>query len=513
MALNTVLAWFIRKRIHQIELFCKYPLEVQQEVRQDLIKRASNTQWGLAHQFSKIKTLQDFKSAMPLQDYEDIKPYVDRLMQGEQNLLWPTEIKWFAKSSGTTQDRSKFIPVSRESLEDCHYKGGKDLLSLFYNANPEAQIYDGKSLVIGGSSEINEMSADSYSGDLSAIIIKNLPFWVELKRTPQSNVALMAEWERKIDQMADITIEEDVTNIAGVPSWTLVLLKRILEKTGKESIGQVWPNLELYMHGGVNFEPYRKQFQDLLQLPNMRYYQSYNASEGYFGVQDGNMLQDMLLMLDYGIFFEFIPEEEWDKYQPETLNLGDLEAGKQYALVISTNAGLWRYKLGDTIKVTSTQPFKIKVSGRTKFFINAFGEELVVENADQAVAKAAIIANCSVSEYSAAPVYMENSETGGHEWLVEFDKHPEDMALFTKALDGELRALNSDYDAKRTGDLTLRPPKLHVMPQGTFYAWLKSKGKLGGQHKVPRLYNDRKFLDEILAFSKAKMTVGEAAQR
>ncbi|MGB0166659.1 MAG: GH3 family domain-containing protein, partial [Luteibaculum sp.] len=321
MPLNTVLGWIIKKRIHQIELFKQYPLEVQNEVRQDLIKRAANTSWGLEHKFSSIKTLEDFKSAMPLQDYDDVKPYINRLIEGEQNLLWPTEIKWFAKSSGTTQDRSKFIPVSRESLEDCHYKGGKDLLSLYYNANPNSSLYKGMSLVIGGSSQLNEMRPDSYIGDLSSIIIKNLPFWVEFRRTPNSNVALLGEWERKIEQMAEITMNEDVTNIAGVPSWTLVLFKRILELTGKKSIGEVWPNLELFMHGGVNFAPYRQQFNDLVQLPKVKFFQSYNASEGYFGLQDQNDSDDMLLMLDYGIFFEFIPEEEWHQCDPRTIAL------------------------------------------------------------------------------------------------------------------------------------------------------------------------------------------------
>ncbi|TXC81767.1 GH3 auxin-responsive promoter family protein [Luteibaculum oceani] len=501
MALNTVLAWLIKKRIHQIELFEKYPLEVQNEVMYNLTKRAANTEWGLQHGFEKIKTAADFKSAMPLQDYEAIKPFVNRLIAGEQNLLWPTEIKWFAKSSGTTQDRSKFIPVSRESLEDCHYKGGKDLLALYYNANPNSNLYDGKSLVIGGSSEINEMREDSYIGDLSSIIIKNLPFWVEFKRTPQSNVALMAEWERKIEQMAEITMQEDVTNIAGVPSWTIVLFKRILEKTGKSSIGEVWPNLELFMHGGVNFEPYREQFNDLVQLPNIKFYQSYNASEGYFGIQSRNGLDDMLLMLDYGIYFEFIEESKWTEDQPETLSLNDLEVGKNYAVVISTNGGLWRYKLGDTIKVTSTFPFKIKVSGRTKSFINAFGEELVVENSDQAVAETCQQHNCIVNEYTACPVYMKGEESGAHEWIIEFERDPENIDAFVADLDLNIRKLNSDYDAKRTGDLTLKQLKLNVVEKDTFYQWLKSKGKLGGQHKVPRLSNDRKHVEEILEFA------------
>lgn len=512
MAFNTVLAWFIKKRIHQIDLFKKYPLEVQTEVRQDLIKRAANTAWGLKHDFGKIKNIQDFKSAMPLQDYEDIKPYVNRLMEGEQNLLWPTEINWFAKSSGTTQDRSKFIPVSRESLEDCHYKGGKDLISLYYNNNQDSQLYKGKSLTIGGSSQINEMRPDSYFGDLSSIIIKNLPFWVEYKRTPNSTVALMGEWEAKIDQMAEITMNEDVSNIAGVPSWTIVLLKKILEKSGKETIKEIWPNLELFMHGGVNFAPYREQFNKLVGKPELKFYQSYNASEGYFGIQDINGADDMLLMLDYGIFFEFIPESEWQKNQPETIELKDLEVGGKYAIVISTNGGLWRYKLGDTIEVTNTSPFKIKVSGRVKFFINAFGEEVVVENAEAAIAAASAACSCQVAEYTAGPIYMDDDDCGAHEWLVEFEKDPEDLVRFTEVLDAELRKVNSDYDAKRTSDLSLRMPVVHKIESGTFYQWLKSKGKLGGQHKVPRLSNDRQYLEEILNFTRNNTVENTEAQ-
>lgn len=504
MALNTVLGWFIKKRIHQIDLFKKYPHDVQREVLLELLRRASNTMWGQKYNYGKIKTVQNFKSAVPIQDYEDIKPFVNRLMEGEQNLLWPTEINWFAKSSGTTQDRSKFIPVSRESLEDCHYKGGKDLLSLYYNNNPNSQLYAGMNLSIGGSSEINQMRQDSYFGDLSSIIIKNLPFWVEYRRTPHNHVALMGEWEAKIDQMAEITMNRDVTNIAGVPSWTIVLLKKILEKSGKESIGEVWPNLELFMHGGVNFAPYREQFKSLVQLPDLKYYESYNASEGYFGIQDLNNSDEMLLMLDYGIYFEFIPEGQWYEDQPETLELKDLEVGKVYAIVISTNGGLWRYKLGDTIEVTNTAPFRIKVAGRTKSFINAFGEELIVDNAEAALARTCDKHQCAINDYTAAPIYMKEDELGAHQWLVEFEQEPKDLNAFIKDLDQALRDVNSDYDAKRTKNLNLEQLQLSTLEKGTFYAWLKSKGKLGGQHKVPRLCNDRNIIEQILQFKEDK---------
>ena len=489
----------MKKRLHQIELFMKYPIEVQNEVFEKLISMGKTTEFGKDHNFSQMMAQTQFREQVPLQTYEDVKPYVKRLQQGEQNLLWSTPINWFAKSSGTTSDKSKFIPVSREALEDCHYKAGKDLLALYNHNHPNNKVYNGKSLVLGGSSQVNEFRTDSYYGDLSAIIINNLPFWVEMKRVPDREIALMDHWEPKIEKMAQSVKDENVTNIAGVPSWTLVLMKRILELTGKKNIREVWPNLELYMHGGVSFEPYQKQFEKLIPDNRIQYYESYNASEGYFGIQDRAGAHDMLLMLDYGIFYEFIPIENVHDENPQTISLKEVEVDKNYEMVISTNGGLWRYRLGDTVIFTSVFPFRIKVSGRTKHFINAFGEELIIDNADQAIMRTNEICHCTIQDFTAAPVYMTDKAQGAHEWLIEFSQPPENMEHFAQVLDSELKKVNSDYEAKRTGDLSLKMPIVKAVPQGTFYNWLKKRGKLGGQHKVPRLSNDRKLVDEILS--------------
>jgi hypothetical protein len=408
-------------------------------------------------------------------------------------------VRWFAKSSGTTGDRSKFIPVSREALENCHYQGGKDLIALHYQQFPESKLYQGMSLVVGGSSNIEQFRADAYSGDLSAIIIRNLPMWVEVRRTPVIETALMENWEEKIERMAKETMREDVRCIAGVPSWTLVLLKRILEISGKKNILEVWPNLELFMHGGVSFRPYRAQFEALIPSPMMNYLESYNASEGSFAIQDRHGADDMLLMLDYGIFYEFMPLEELGREQPRTLLIHEVEKDVPYAIIISTNGGLWRYMPGDTVRFTSVKPYRIQVSGRTRSFINAFGEELIVENADRGIEAACAATGAVVSEYTAAPIYMDDSARGGHEWAIEFGQAPNDIARFVRTLDDTMRSLNSDYDAKRRGDMALRPPLVHVLRPGTFYAWMKQRGKLGGQNKVPRLSNERTVIESLLA--------------
>jgi len=494
---NSVFSWFMKKRYHQLELFMKYPLEVQKEVFEKLIQRAKNTEWGLRYGYADIASPEEYRRRVPLQTYEEVKPYMLRMKAGEQKLLWPSEINWFAKSSGTTADKSKFIPVSKEALEECHYKGGKDLLALYNHSFPNNNLYGGKSLVMGGSSSINELRKDSYYGDLSAIIINNLPFWVEFKRVPDRSIALMDEWEKKIEIMARSVMNEDVTNMAGVPSWTLVLLKRILEITGKSNISELWPNLELFIHGGVSFEPYREQFKALIPNEGMHYYESYNASEGYFGIQDSPDRNDMLLMLDYGIYYEFIPAESAHEDQPATVDLQDVEVGRNYEMVISTNAGLWRYRLGDTVEFTTKEPYRIRVTGRTKHFINAFGEELIIDNAERALVEACNKNDCAVSDYTAGPIYMSGTRSGGHEWLIEFKKHPDSLEKFTADLDDALKRLNSDYEAKRTGDLNLAMPLVKAVPEGTFYRWLKTKGKLGGQNKVPRLANNREFLEAI----------------
>ncbi len=504
MPFNSVFGWVIKKRIHQIELFMKYPVEVQSELFSSLIDQAALTRFGLEHKFSQIKTVEDFKKAVPIRNYEAFLPYIDMMREGQQNVSWPTRLKWFAKSSGTTDSKSKFIPVTKEALEECHYKGGKDLLALYYNQKPAAKVYKGKHLVLGGTSKTNEFNEEGYTGDLSAIIIKNLPYWVELRRTPSRDIALMDNWEEKIERMANSTMNEDVYMIAGVPSWTLVLLKRILEIRKTDNIKDVWPNLELFWHGGVSFKPYKEQFSKIIRSSEMNYVETYNASEGFFGIQDRLGHDDMLLMLDYGIFYEFMPMSEYGKMNPRTVTLKDVEVGQNYALVISSNGGLWRYLIGDTVRFTSKYPFRIQVSGRTKHYINAFGEELMVENADMAIHEASVATGAQVIDYTAAPVYMSDQGSGAHEWLIEFDKTPDDLERFTSVLDTTLKSVNGDYEAKRNFDYILKKPIVHSLPSGTFYNWLKTKDKLGGQNKVPRLCNDRKYVDEVLGMNVVK---------
>jgi len=497
--LNSVLSWLMKKRFHQIELFVKYPHEVQDEWFKKLIKTADDTEWGKKYDYRSINGVDQFRERVPLNDYESLKPYINRLRKGEQNILWPSDIKWYAKSSGTTSDKSKFIPVSLESLEECHFKGGKDMLSIYCSNNPDTQLFAGKGISMGGSHRITEINNESYyDGDLSAIIIQNLPFWVEFIRTPHRTIALMDEWEDKIEKMAVATINQNITNVVGVPSWTLLLLRRVLEKTGKSNLIELWPNLEVFFHGGVNFNPYREQFESIIPTSHMKYMETYNASEGFFGIQDRTHSDDMLLMLDYGIFYEFLPMENVDKDNGRTLTLDEVETNTNYAVVISTNAGLWRYQIGDTIRFTSLDPFRIQISGRTKNFINAVGEELIVDNAEKALGIACSKCEARISDYTGAPIYFNNSENAAHEWLIEFEKPPADLQYFTVAFDNALKSLNSDYEAKRYQDMVLREPVIREVPANTFYQWLKIKGKLGGQHKVPRLSNDRRYLDDII---------------
>ncbi len=484
--------------MHQIELFIKYPHEVQDEWFQTLISSAQHTEWGKKYGYTSIYNQDQFKERVPIQNYESLKPYIEKMMNGEQNVLWPSEIKWFAKSSGTTNDRSKFIPVSEESLEECHFKGGKDLLSMYCDNRPNARIFTGKCLVLGGSNQINQLNTDSCYGDLSAVLIKNLPFWAEFYRTPDMSIALMENFEEKVEKMARVTIDVNVTNLAGVPTWNLVLAKRILEITGKNNLLEVWPNLEFYFHGAVNFNPYREQFKKLIPSDDMYYLETYNASEGFFGIQDQPNSEEMLLMLDYGIYYEFLPMEDLHAENPKTLRLDQVQLNKNYALIISTNAGLWRYMIGDTIKFTSLSPHRIQITGRTKHFINAFGEELIIDNAEKGLAKACLETHAIIRDYTACPIYFEGDKVGGHEWIIEFEQKPDDVEKFTDLLDQTLREVNSDYDAKRFKDMALRRPLLHLAADGTFYHWMKNRGKLGGQHKVPRLANDRAYVDEIL---------------
>jgi hypothetical protein len=498
MPVNALFSFLMKKRLQQIELFRDNPHEAQLEVFHGLMSAARYTEWGRHHDYSSIRTPDTFRERVPLQDYGQVKPWVDRMRAGEQNLLWPTDIRWFAKSSGTTNARSKFIPVSREALEECHYKGGKDLIALHYGMFPQSKLYYGMSMVIGGSSSTEPLRNDAYTGDLSAIIIRNLPLWVELRRTPVIETALMENWEEKVERMARETMREDVRSIVGVPSWTLVVLKRVLELTGKRHLLEVWPQLELFMHGGVSFGPYREQYRQLFPSSAVNYLESYNASEGFFGITDQQGTEDLLLMLDYGIFFEFIPVEELDREQPRTKLLHEVEADRQYAIVISTNAGLWRYMPGDTVRFTHVAPYRIQVSGRTRSFINAFGEELIVENAERGIEAACGSTGAVVREYTAGPAYMDGDARGGHEWVIEFDRPPEDLERFITTMDETMRDLNSDYDAKRSSGMVLQRPKVHVVPDGTFHEWMKRRGKLGGQNKVPRLSNDRALLDQLL---------------
>jgi len=491
----------MKKRIHQIELFIKYPIDVQNELLDNLLTTAIPTEYGKKYDFKSLKgSVKEFQERLPIVSYEDIYPEIERLLRGEQNILWPTDIRWFAKSSGTTNAKSKFIPVSTEALEDCHYKGGKDMLSIYMNNYPDTKMFTGKGLTIGGSHEINKMdkNSNSYYGDVSAVIMKNLPIWAKMARTPNMDIALMHNWEEKLQLMSEITSQENVTSISGVPTWTIVLIERILELTGKRNILEVWPNLEVFVHGAVAFGPYRQVFEKLIPSKDMRYMETYNASEGFFGIQDQVDSEDLLLMLDYGVFYEFIPYNELDSDNPRALILDEVEIGKNYAMVITTNAGLWRYKIGDTIKFTSTKPYRIRISGRTKHFINAFGEELIIENAEFAVSEACKSTGATIENFTAGPIYLEEGKKGRHEWVVEFKVVPDDQERFITILDNALKEVNSDYEAKRQEDIALLPPKIHFASAGTFHYWMKKRGKLGGQNKVPRLANSREYLDDIL---------------
>lgn len=495
--INSIISWFLKKRIHQIELFKKYPNDVQEELLLKLINTAKNTEYGIEKDFATIHKYTDFRNKVPIQQYETFEPFIERCRNGGQNLFWPTSIKWFAKSSGTTNAKSKFIPVSEDALEYCHLKAGKDMLCLYINNNEDTQLFTGKGLRLGGSSEVYHENG-SHFGDLSAIIIENMPFWADFSSAPSQEIALMSDWETKMDAIIDETISQNITSLAGVPSWMLVLLNRILERTGKENILEVWPNLEVYFHGGVNFNPYRAQYQKIIPKTNFKYYETYNASEGFFAIQDRNNSKELLLMLDYGIFYEFIPMDKYEGENSKTIPLSEVKKGINYAILITTNSGLWRYLIGDTVKFTATDPYRIKITGRTKHFINAFGEELIIENSEEGLKMACEKTNAIIKEYTVAPIFMDGTKSGGHEWIIEFVEPPENLSFFTVILDNTLKAINSDYEAKRYKDMTLMPPKIHSVRKGFFYEWLKKKNKLGGQNKIPRLSNSRDFVDELL---------------
>jgi hypothetical protein len=493
----SIVNWLNNKRINQIELFKKFPEETQNEVHYGLLAKASNTEWGKKYDYSSISSIKDFQNRIPVQSYEELIPWVERLRKGESNLLWPGETKWFAKSSGTTSTKSKFIPMSRESLEDCHYRGARDMIAVYVCNNPETGIFNGKSLILGGSHQINNFSNNSLYGDLSAILIENAPFWVDLIRTPKTNIALLADFEEKLNLITRQTVNENVTSISGVPSWYLVLIKQILAHTGKKDIREVWPNLEVFFHGGISFVPYREQYKTFIPGNDMNYMESYNASEGFFGLQDDPATNDMLLMLDLGVFYEFIRSDQINSDSAPAYTIGEVETGVNYAIVISTNGGLWRYMIGDTIVFTNLKPYKFKISGRTKQFINAFGEEVISDNAEKALEIACKATGAMIAEYTAGPVFIEVDSKGSHEWIIEFDKAPADLADFTDKLDEALKSVNSDYEAKRYKDLNLVKPLIRAVPGGTFYKWLRSKNKLGGQNKVPRLSNTREYIEDL----------------
>lgn len=499
--IQSLINWLVKKRSEQIEFFMTHPVEVQNNEFQKLISTAVNTEWGKKYNYDTIKNHETFKERVPVSTYEDLLPFIERIRTGEQNILWPEEIKWFAKSSGTTNSKSKFIPISKSTIGSCHFRGGKDVLTLYAMNYPDTRMFLGKGLVMGGSQSLKGANNSSYyEGDLSAILISNMPQWAKRMRAPSESIALMEEWEDKLFKMAKYAIDQNITSISGVPSWTLVLLNKVLKMTGKNNIHEVWPRLEVFFHGGVSFEPYRQQYANLLSKDKVRYMETYNASEGFFGIQDRAGERDMLLMLDYGIFYEFIPLSEVGKNYPQALSLEEVEPYIHYAMVISTNSGLWRYMIGDTIQFISVAPYRIQITGRTQNFINVVGEELMVDNAEKALAKACEQTHATIRDYTAAPLYRENDIR--HEWLMEFIKPPENYNDFYRLFDDTLKSLNSDYEAKRYHDLVLKPPILRALEKGSFYHWLKKQNKLGGQNKVPRLLNHRQMLDNILENSK-----------
>lgn len=505
MNITKTISKVFNARLKEIDRYATHAGEMQHDVLMKLVRKAENTEWGKKYDYKSIRDYDQFRKRLPIQTYDDVKPYVERMMAGEKNLIWSSEIKWFAKSSGTTNDKSKFLPVSKESLRDTHYKGGADAVALYLRMNPQSRFFSGKGVILGGSHRPNLNSKYGLVGDLSAILIENINPLVNLIRVPGKKIALMDEWETKIEAIANKTIPENVTSLSGVPSWFLVLIKRVLEKTDKKTLEQVWPNLEVFFHGGVSFTPYREQYKQIIQSDKMHYVETYNASEGYFGTQNDFADPSMLMMIDYGVFYEFIPLEDIEKENPRAYSLEEVETGKNYAMVISTSCGLWRYMIGDTVKFTNNKPYKFIITGRTKHFINAFGEELIIDNAEKGLAKACEVTGAQVNEYSAAPVFMDENAKCRHQWLIEFAKMPDSVEHFAKVLDDTLKEVNSDYEAKRWKDIALQPLEVIVARKGLFHDWLKDKGKLGGQNKVPRLSNVRDHIEELIALNNSAL--------
>lgn len=492
---------YLRLRLHEIDRFRQHPAEIQAKQLRYLLNRGKGTMFGQEHGMAVITGHDKFIRQIPVVDYEHFHDYIMRTKAGEQNVIWPTHIKWFAKSSGTTDAKSKYIPVSQQGLRQAHLQGPRDVVALYLATHPQSRMLDGKTLTLGGSKKVEREGETAFSGDLSAILIENTPWYANLRRVPKPQTALIADFEEKVRRICEETVGQDVRAFAGVPSWNLVMMNKVLDYTGAKNLLEVWPNLELFMHGGMNFKPYRKQYEALIPSGNMNYMETYNASEGFFGIADDPTRDDMLLMLDYGIYYEFLPMDSLGDTS-KALPLEGVREGVNYAMIITTSNGLWRYMIGDTVEFTSTSPYRIRITGRTKHYINAFGEEIVIENAESAITAAGNATGAIIAEYSAAPVYMDGKTKGAHEWVIEFRKAPSSLKDFTRELDLALQRVNSDYEAKRFKDTTLLPPRVSMVEPGTFMAWLSSKGKLGGQNKVPRLFNDRTFVDELLAQNK-----------
>tara|TARA_B100001758_G_C18409260_1_gene614398 strand:- start:612 stop:2153 length:1542 start_codon:yes stop_codon:yes gene_type:complete len=506
---NSILSTIIKKRINKISYSIQNPLETQDIVLKELLKKGKRTHFGNEHNMSTINNYNEFRDNIPIRTYEEIYQYIERIMSGEKNVLWPGNVKWLAKSSGTTNSSSKYIPITNDSLHYCHFKGGKDMLALYTNNFPNRNIYNGKGLMLGGN--INK-SKTIHNGDLSAILIKEFPFWVSYHRVPDINTALMSNWEEKIEKITNQAIKENITNITGVPSWMLILLKNILQKSNKKNLLELWPNIEVYMHGGVNFKPYKKLFEELIPTKKMNYLEGYNASEGFFAIQDQKNSKGLLLMLDYGIFYEFIEIEKYRLEEYETILLEEVKLSKEYVMVITTNAGLWRYIIGDVIEFVSVNPYRINIIGRTSAYINVFGEEVIVNNTDEALFLTCRDLGIIAKEYTVAPIFINNS-AGKHQWLIEFESRPENINLFKRKLDSNLQKLNSDYAAKRSNELIMGIPDIILLEKDEFYVWLKTKGKLGGQHKIPRLSNSRKVIEEILEIKRSFQQKAQAKHK
>ncbi len=492
---------FLSGRRKSISKYENKTEELQSKVLQKLIRQAIHTEWGQTHGFAQVNDYNSFTKTSPINTYEELKGYIDRMRRGEKDVLWSGKVRWYAKSSGTTNDKSKFIPVSKECLQDTHYRGGTDAVALYLGQNPRSRMFDGKALILGGSHSPNYNLPHSLVGDLSAILIENVSPFVNHFRIPSKEIALLGDFEEKREKIARAAIRENVTNLSGVPSWMLSVLTRVMDISGKTHLEDVWPGIEVFFHGGVSFTPYREQYRQLITQPDMHYMETYNASEGFFGLQTDLQDRAMLLMIDYGIFYEFIPMDEIDRETPNVVPLWGVETGKNYAMVISTSAGLWRYMIGDTVKFTQKNPYKFIITGRTKFFINAFGEELIVDNAENGLKAACEATSAQIREYTAAPVYMDAHGKCRHQWLIEFAKEPESLTDFAHILDLKLQEINSDYEAKRYKDITLQHLEIIPARKHLFDDWLKSKGKLGGQHKIPRLSNTRTYIDEMLSMN------------